>query len=91
MAKGPGSSAFLDVALVLTITTIALVWIVVTATVMAALSGIYRTVLYRFASSGEVPGEFGDVDLRGAFRPRGDDGGTSGGGFGGGFGGFSRN
>src|SRR5436190_1446776 len=65
-------------------------WIVVAATVVAALSGIYRTVLYRFASTGQVPAEFADMDLQGAFRPRGNDGGTSGG-FGGGFGGFSRN
>lgn len=70
----------------------ALVWIVVVATVTAALSGIYRTALYHFAASGEVPGEFEGVDFQGAFRPRGNDGGTTGsGGFGGGFGGFSRN
>src|SRR5436190_2994042 len=69
---------------------IGVAWIVVAATVVAALSGIYRTVLYRFASTGQVPAEFADMDLQGAFRPRGNDGGTSGG-FGGGFGGFSRN
>jgi uncharacterized protein DUF6159 len=68
---------------------IGVAWIVVSATVVAALSGIYRTVLYRFASTGQVPAEFADVDLQGAFRPRGNDGGTTG--FGGGFAGFSRN
>jgi hypothetical protein len=66
-------------------------WLVVVFTTMAALSGIYRTVLYRFAATGQVPTEFSGVDLKGAFRPRGNDGGTSVGGFGGGFAGFSRN
>jgi Family of unknown function (DUF6159) len=70
---------------------VAVPWIIVAATVTAALSGIYRTVLYRFAASGRVPDEFAGVDLQSAFRPRGNDGGSSAGGFGGGFGGFSRN
>jgi Family of unknown function (DUF6159) len=67
-------------------------WIIVVATTVGALSGIYRTVLYRFASSGQIPPEFAGVDLEHAFRPRRDDGGNGGfGGFGGGFSGFSRN
>jgi hypothetical protein len=66
-------------------------WLIVTTTVVAALSGIYRTALYHFAATGEVPGEFDGVDFKEAFRPRRDNGGTGGGGFGGGFGGFSRN
>jgi hypothetical protein len=69
---------------------IGVAWIIVSATVVAALSGIYRTVLYRFASTGQVPVAFEGVDMQGAFRPRGNDGGTAGG-FGGGFSGFSRN
>jgi Family of unknown function (DUF6159) len=69
---------------------IGVAWIIVSATVVAALSGIYRTVLYRFASTGQVPAAFEGVDIQGAFRPRGNDGGTTGG-FGGGFSGFSRN
>jgi hypothetical protein len=68
---------------------IALVWVVVATTVVAALSGIYRTALYHFAATGQVPGDFADVDFHGAFKPRGDNGGF--GGFGGGFGGFSKN
>jgi len=59
------------------------VWIVVTATVMSALSGIYRTALYRFASTGEMPGDFAGTDFQAAFRPRRE--------IGGGFGGFSNN
>jgi hypothetical protein len=71
---------------------IALVWVVVVATVMAALSGIYRTALYHFAATGQVPGDFAGVDFQGAFRPRGGDGASGGfGGFGGGFGGFNKN
>jgi hypothetical protein len=70
------------------------VWIIVSATVVAALSGIYRTALYRFASTGTVPAEFEGADFQGAFRPRrlglgggGGTGGTgpTGAGFGGGF------
>jgi membrane protein implicated in regulation of membrane protease activity len=49
---------------------IGVAWIVVASTVIAALSGIYRTALYRFASTGEVPQDFTGVDFQGAFRPR---------------------
>ena len=45
-------------------------WILVASTVVAALSGIYRTALYRFASSGEIPAGFAGVDFQGAFQPR---------------------
>ena len=44
-------------------------WIIV-ASVVAALSGIYRTALYWFASTGSVPGEFAGIDFQAAFRPR---------------------
>lgn len=64
---------------------VALVWVIVVATVVAALSGIYRTVLYRFAATGEVPVEFAGLDLQHSFRPRADGGRNPGqGGFGGG-------
>ena len=68
---------------------IAVAWVVVAATVMAALSGIYRTALYHFATTGQVPGDFADVDFKGAFQQRRDNGGF--GGFGGGFGGSRSN
>jgi hypothetical protein len=69
---------------------IGVVWIVVTATVMAALSGIYRTALYHYASTGQVAGEFAGADFQGAFQARRTNGGGSTG-FGGGFGGFTNN
>jgi hypothetical protein len=49
---------------------IGVAWILVASTVVAALSGIYRTALYRFASTGEVPEGFTGVDFQGAFRAR---------------------
>ena len=72
---------------------IAVVWVAVATTVVSALSGIYRTALYRFASSGEVPSDFAGTDFQAAFKPRHEDGGSGSGfgGFGGGFGGFSKN
>ncbi|MFI5052812.1 MAG: DUF6159 family protein [Acidimicrobiia bacterium] len=60
-----------------------LAWILVSTVVVAALSGIYRTALYRFAATGQVPGDFDGVDFQGAFRPRRS--------LGGGFSGFSQN
>jgi hypothetical protein len=68
---------------------VGVVWILVTSTVVAALSGIYRTALYRFASSGVVPGDFAGTDFQAAFKPRREI--SGGGGFGGGFGGFNKN
>lgn len=50
--------------------TIGGLWIVVSSVVMSALSGIYRTALYRYASTGEVPGEFAGIDFQAQFRPR---------------------
>ena len=70
---------------------IAVVWIIVTSTVVAALSGIYRTALYRFASGGEVPADFAGTDFQAAFKPRPENGGSGFGGFGGGIGGFNKN
>ena len=46
------------------------IWLIATAVVVSALSGIYRTALYHFAAHGQVPGEFGDIDFHNAFRPR---------------------
>ena len=69
-------------------------WIIASAVIVSALSGIYRTALYHYAANGRVPGEFSDLDLHDAFRPRrlGRGTGTGGsGGFGGFFGGPSNN
>ena len=68
---------------------IGVIWLIVSATVVAALSGIYRTALYRFATSGEVPADFAGTDFQAAFEPRREIGGS--GGFGGGIGGFNKN
>jgi hypothetical protein len=61
---------------------VAVAWLVIASTVLAALNGIYRTALYRFATTGEVPPDFAGSDFRGAFRPRHDQEGGSGFGFG---------
>jgi hypothetical protein len=45
-------------------------WILVSMVVLAALSGIYRTALYRYAATGQVPGDFDGVDFSAAFRPK---------------------
>jgi hypothetical protein len=46
------------------------VWLVASAVVVSALSGIYRTALYHYAASGQVPGEFSGIDFSNAFRRR---------------------
>jgi hypothetical protein len=70
-------------------------WIIASAVIVSALSGIYRTALYHFAADGRVPGEFSDLDLHDAFRPRrlgrGTGGAAGSGGTGGFFGGPSNN
>jgi Family of unknown function (DUF6159) len=49
---------------------IGLVWVLLAAVVISALSGIYRTALYHYAASGQVPGEFSGIDFDQAFRRR---------------------
>ena len=46
---------------------VAVVIILATLVVINALSGIFRTALYRYAVDGAVPGAFADVDLASAF------------------------
>ena len=80
----------------------ALVWLITVSVAMAAMSGIYRTALYRFATTGRVPADFEGSDFQNAFRPRPNSRGGSGfgglgrfgsglGGNGGGFAGFRDN
>ncbi len=45
-------------------------WLLASAVVVSALSGIYRTALYHYAAHGQVPGEFSGVDFGAAFRTR---------------------
>jgi hypothetical protein len=66
---------------------IAIAWFAVAMAVVNALSGIFRTALYRYAADGEVPVPFQGTALPQAFAPRRENG--TGRGFGGlgGFGG----
>jgi hypothetical protein len=45
-------------------------WIVVVSLAISALTGIYRTALYRFAVDGVAPPAFAGADLQHAFGPR---------------------
>ena len=56
---------------------IGLAWILVSSVAISALSGIYRTALYRYAATGQVPGDFTGVDFQSAFRPRRNRGGSA--------------
>jgi len=49
---------------------VGVIWAVVTAVVISAMSGIYRTVLYQYAAGAPIPDEFRHADLAGAFRSR---------------------
>ena len=49
-------------------------WLIASAVVVSALSGIYRTALYHYAANGQVPGEFSGIDFGAAFRHRGNRG-----------------
>jgi len=87
-----GIGAALGTAGLVVLGPVAVVWLVGVSVAVAAMSGIYRTALYRFASTGEIPSGFEGVDFDAAFRPRRTRGGNgSFGGFGGGFGGFTNN
>src|SRR3954470_12137674 len=57
---------------------IGVIWLVASAVVVSALSGIYRTALYHYAANGHVPGEFSDIDFSQAFRRRKDRGNSGG-------------
>ena len=57
---------------------IGVVWLVASAVIVSALSGIYRTALYHYAANGRVPGEFSDIDFGQAFRRRKDRGNSGG-------------
>ena len=48
------------------------IWLVVVFVVMSAMSGIYRTALYRFTVDGQAPPAFAGVDLGDAFQERKD-------------------
>ena len=49
---------------------VAVLMVIVASIIVSALSGIYRTALYRYAVDGQVPGAFADADMEHAFGPR---------------------
>ena len=59
-----------SLAVVIAFATVGVAWIVVAMLVVSALSGIYRTALYRFAVDGVAPPAFAGADLQRAFGPR---------------------
>ena len=65
LVAGSGSTVLL-----VTFGAVAVAWVLVVTVVVSALSGIYRTALYRFAVDGTAPPTFAGVDLEHAFGPR---------------------
>jgi hypothetical protein len=59
-----------EVAALIGLGAIGIIWILVVSVVISAMSGIYRIALYRFAVDGKAPGAFADSDLGGAFGHR---------------------
>jgi hypothetical protein len=65
LAASSGSTA-----LVVVFGSVGVAWIVVVSLAISALTGIYRTALYRFAIDGVAPPTFAGADLEHAFGPR---------------------
>lgn len=59
-----------DILVTLPLIAIAAVYLAVAASVVSALSGIYRTALYRYAVDGQVPPAFASTDMEHAFGKR---------------------
>jgi hypothetical protein len=59
-----------SLAVVIATAAVGVAWIVIVMLVVSALSGIYRTALYRFAVDGVAPPAFAGADLQHAFGPR---------------------
>lgn len=57
-------------AMIIALGVVALVWVVVAAQVLAALTGIYRVALYRFAVDGRAPLDYAGIDFTDAFREK---------------------
>lgn len=49
---------------------VAALWLIGVAVVVSAMTGIYKTALYRYAVDGKAPAGFATSDLAGAFAPR---------------------
>ena len=69
VAVGIGFAGVASGTLVIAVPLVALAVVIFLATIVVvnALSGIFRTALYRYAVDGAVPGAFADVDLASAF------------------------
>jgi hypothetical protein len=72
------AGAAMGIAGLIVLGTVGVVWLIASAVVVSALSGIYRTALYHYAAYGQVPGEFSGIDFDQAFRRRGNRGNTGG-------------
>jgi hypothetical protein len=59
-----------DILVTLPLIAIAAVYLAIAASVLGALSGIYRTALYRYAVDGTVPAAFASTDMEHAFGQR---------------------
>jgi len=49
---------------------VGVLWVVITSVVITTMTGIFRTVLYLYASGAPIPDEFSRADLAAAFRSR---------------------
>ncbi len=49
---------------------VGLLWLAAVSVVISTMSGIFRTVLYQFASGGDLPAEFDASTLGSVFRDR---------------------
>jgi len=49
---------------------VGVLWVIITSVVISAMTGIFRTVLYQYASGAPIPAEFDHTDLAAAFRTR---------------------
>jgi hypothetical protein len=59
-----------EIAAIVGLGAIGAIWVAIVSVVISAMSGIYRTALYRFAVDGTAPPAFAGSDLEHAFGPR---------------------
>lgn len=69
LVAGLGVASGVGAVMVVTIG-IAVVWLAIISVVLAALSGIYRTALYRYAVDNRAPAAFAGEDFSAAFTPK---------------------
>jgi len=69
LVAGLGVASGVGAVMVVTIA-LAVVWLAIVSVVLAALSGIYRTALYRYAVDNRAPVAFAGEDFSAAFTPK---------------------